>query len=161
MKILSTQDFISERMKVKPVTNAEWDETKQEILKIMKKRLERVKLDKRLLRYFGYVVEVKDGTCWITLGDTIAEPDYVKEYRKLFDVQEELSYPLMIIASDQSMYDWSFVEICYYDETFPKYGNNVYLDIVAMYKLPIEPKDIDTLDGLNAVYEKYKLKNTI
>lgn len=37
MKILKTNDFISERIKVKPITNAEWDRAKTDIHKSMRK----------------------------------------------------------------------------------------------------------------------------
>ena len=35
MKILKTNDFISERMKFRPVTNAEWDKIKICLQKIL------------------------------------------------------------------------------------------------------------------------------
>lgn len=31
MKILKTNDFVSERVKVKPITNAEWEQMKQDV----------------------------------------------------------------------------------------------------------------------------------
>jgi len=34
MKVLKTNDFVSERVKVKPVTNSEWDSAKKELEKI-------------------------------------------------------------------------------------------------------------------------------
>ena len=46
MKILDTKQFISERIKVKPITNAEWDRAKIDMHKSMRKaRRSRIKTD--------------------------------------------------------------------------------------------------------------------
>jgi len=131
MKVLNTYDFVSERIKIRPVTNAELEEFKKSSNYIpIKVNLSTLKSVDDL--QFGWLLRTADGYIRVVLT---------------------AEYTINVVKSIYSIdYKWCFVKVSKegipgflpsdsYDSTFPKYHKsfayNTMFDITAVYKYTI------------------------
>ena len=154
MKILKTNDFISERIQLQPITNAELDKAKQDIMKPVEININSV--DISVFDKFGYVLETQNNQHYITLGNG-NNPDFVREFRYATGCTD-------IIAIAYSKFkhlgeNWLHITKRDYYYKFPKNDNGYQdYDIVKIYKIyGLKWEDIRTEKQLEEVYTKYGL----
>ena len=155
MKVLDIGNFISERIKVQPITNAELD-------KIRKETLVELPLKHENMLTLGNVITIKT-TEHITNSDEVSETDYIvtlKEYAPVKipkDVKEVLvSYKLY---ADHVSYWVDFFDN--FKPTFPK------LDILDVCEFEVTNirgtlpdyvlRNMKDINYLKHVYDKYHL----
>lgn len=155
MKILSTDSFIAERVKAKPITNAEWDKIRKEVLVKLPLKYENILT-------LGNVLTIKT-TEHTTDSNEVSETDYIvtlKEYAPVKipkDVKEVLvSYKLY---GDHISYWVDFFDE--FKQTFPK------LDIFNVCEFEVTNirgtlpdyilHNMKDINYLKHVYDKYHL----
>lgn len=112
----------------------------------------KVSLKKEFLYTPGYIVKIRTGEHYITLGnEKNYEPKYVTRYRINTDMDETI----MVVLWDDD--DWDFLSVNDYKKFFPLDYTNGNYDIIEMYKAPFDLKDIYDFEGLKKVYKKYNL----
>jgi len=151
MKILCTNGFISERMKAKPVTNAEWDNIKQS-MKYVKNAIDINNVNADVFDEFGFVLETKNGVDFITVG----------KFRPVYMRWIDESAMMAICYSTQDKLGWLCVRKDHY-HNFPLFEFRIQsdADIVKIFETNIKPEDIETADGLKETYKNYNLKSLL
>jgi len=156
MKILRTNQFIAERVKVKPITNAEWEKKKLDIAK--PREIDINSVDISVFDEFGYVLETRKNIDYITIGIG-NEPDYIKEYRQVTNVNDRMA--ITYSKFKHLGKHWFSLFQKEYHYKFPEFdiiATKTY-DIIKIYKLDfLKPEHIKTIDDLKNIFEKYKLK---
>jgi len=156
LKIAKTNNFISERVKVKPITNAELDKAKQDMMKPVEIDINSV--DVSVFDEFGYVLETQNSQQYITLGNE-NNPDFVKKYKHAINCTDTLA--ITHCKFKHFGKNWFYIakgEYCY---RFPN-NNEDYQDynIIKIYKLyGLKPDDIKTEEQLEKVYTRYGLNS--
>jgi len=132
MKVLNTYDFVSERMKIRPVTNAEWDKVKEDI-----KSITPVKLDLSTIKsvddlQLGWLLRTADDYIRVVLTE-----EYAKNVVELND-HIDRKWCFVKVAENGIA---GFLSSDLYASTFPKYykrfSYNTIFDITAVYKYTI------------------------
>ena len=167
MKVLNTNQFIVERVKVQPVTNVQLDKAKQDIMKPVEININSV--DISVFDEFGYVLRTKNKTDYITLGN-INKPSYLKSFiRYLFEKDciaisygiDEFYNKEIVGHISKDNYE---TDSNGYESFFPKTCCKALScdNIVKVFKLyTLTLDDIKTFDALKNTYKKYNLKQAI
>ena len=150
MKILKTSCFVSECIKVQPITNVELDNAAQNMPMI--KEIDLDSIDISVFDQFGFILKLKSGIDCITLGNEFL-PAYVKDYQHK---QNMKCGTIAICYTCNSDENWSYIQKAYYNK-FPKHDLYPHLEIMQVCKSNIKPENVSNLANLEDTYKKYKL----
>jgi len=125
MKVLNTYDFVAERMKIRPVTNAEWEKAKEDMMPITMP----VKLDLSTIKsvddlQLGWLLQMDDNKIRIVIALEYATKIFLKENIKCkwCFVRLNSSNEPMYVPSDS------------YGHHFPEHYMHPKFNIKAVYK---------------------------
>jgi len=156
MKILATNDFVSERMKVKPITNTEWEQFQREhpMSKFIDKRVTKMpanKTSKEVFTEFGNVLRLRNNIDYITIG--YEDVAFVKEYHPTIGLCLAICHS-NIESDEDASGDWNYIRFDNYIDTYPSDGDgDESWDIVEVWKTHLTPKNLQTVDDLKNIYE--------
>lgn len=154
MKILNIDNYISERIKIKPVTNAEWGKTQDEIK----------------LKFYNHTLQQGD-IVYFRMHQNIPYMVILEEslYKKVMLISSLRSYDctkgVFLLKSIDSCSP-TFMTLSDYDASLKNIRNNINnynWDIVKVYRghldaiLPKDMNDIIVLDNLNKLVKNFKL----
>lgn len=148
MKILKTDNFVSERVKVKAVTNAEWQDIQDKInnfRKIENPSLEDIKE--------GNVVCIKDDmntTHVYIVFNSMKLPWYFKN-----DITKNAQYPgnMLMIRYDKSYNDYAFRQSVHFINNFPFDNHFDSVKITDIYDAKIDTMGIQHVEDLKREWE--------
>lgn len=133
MKILKTYDFISERMKFKPVTNTEWEQAKKDI-----ENLKNLSFTKDCITC-GTIVMFRDKTFGVYVDGDIAKE--IREHFRIFEART--SFFLCSTSKDDINFTYcSFAKID--DKLFHRLLADI--DIVRIYENPLTIDEIKSFE---------------
>jgi len=140
MKILNTSQFIIEWVKVKPVTNAEWENFRKETT---------FKYESLLKE--GNIVDIKETNS--TATQVVRHIVMTKEtYNKIFPDEPSIDeYDYILCEWDDHIYYGSI----YFRLYFPFHSNGD-TKIIKIIDAGINLKNINTKDDLDKIFDKYR-----
>ena len=160
MKILKTDSFVSERIKVKPITNAELDKAQKEF---ENSTLKELPLEYETIFVVGNVLTIKSlENVWDPekpgdIYDYIVVTDDNHIFRRLNKINSPLLVRYKETGPTRISY-WSYYEAAFKPSTFPKSGSNSHEIINIKGTIPKEELDsVKDLDYLKKLYDKYHL----
>ena len=147
MKILDANQFVSERMKIRPVTNAEWEEAKETI-----KSITPVKLDLSTIKsvddlQLGWLLQMNDNNIRIAISLEYATKIFLKENIKC-------KWCFIRLGNNN---DPVYVPSDSYEHHFPEHYINSMFNIKAVYKYFIP--DLKNICESRQSFAKWYLDN--
>jgi len=128
MQILKTYDFISERVKIKPITNAEWDKTKKDMIETM--RLFDDNTLKSKLKEFDIVKTFFSASLYLI----VKNPDLISTLNLDVDeLNEGLKEGMALYYHGSGDVGFSYLFLSKYDENLRYYWTDSW-DIYKIYR---------------------------
>ena len=143
MKILRANDFISERIKVQPITNAELEKAQKDMIKILRNQ----DIDKNALAYNDIVFDAY-GYTYIYLSDYD-----LKRFRYENNLLVSFFKPWSTGKDDEK--ELGFMSVNSYEQNLTYEEDNNF-DIVQIVKGVVTQKDIDNIHNINEMVELFK-----
>ena len=167
MKILKTYDFVSERIKVQPITNAELNKVQHTVKDVMDKAQQITKgvLPELPLKYEN--IKISGNVLTINNNDACTEDYIVVSTDDWFEKLPTDSSVILVIYNERARSDydwWNDFEIDFYGRNFPtfyksSYGHTYFSEIVKIRgTIPEqELKNLKCGADLKQIYDKYHL----
>ena len=136
MKILDINNFISERVKIKPITNAELEQAKKNI-----EKLKDLSFTKDCITC-GRIIMFRDKTLGVYLNGDIA-----KEIADFFHLGRPYEGKYFLCVRDEINCTCTYVCLSNYDGNLHHDRNNDEVDIIRIYTDPLTIDEIKTLEN--------------
>lgn len=128
MQILKTYDYISERVKIKPVTNAEWDKAKKDMIETMS--LSDDNTLKSKLKEFDIVKTFFSASLYLI----VKNPDLISTLNlDVYKLSEALTEGMALYYHGSGDVGFSYLFLSKYDENL-RYNSNNCWDIHKIYR---------------------------